>query len=82
MNALNATLDALKNTARAAGREAAALPTEHERTTHLVGAYGRNVRGAWDGAERFDWNAYTLTDRLNRLTTAAYESARPHTDQE
>lgn len=74
MNPVNAKLEELKNTARAAGTLAAKRP-ESDREHYLVGAYGRNARGAFDGEGVFNWNGDELVLQLNAITDKAYDRA-------
>lgn len=74
MNPINAKLDDLKLAARAAGALAAKQPAD-EQDNYLIGAYGRNHRGAFDGEKAFKWNAAELVLRLNTITDKAYDRA-------
>lgn len=75
MNPINKAVMNLKDDARFAGHQAAQENGEHSQNRALNEAYGKNVKAAHDGAQKFGWSALGMAQLLNDQTNKAFEKA-------
>jgi hypothetical protein len=79
MNPINKAVMNLKDDARAAGREAAKENGTRAQDRALIGAYGRNVKAAHEGAQKFGWWGTAMALILNEETNKAFTKASGRT---